>query len=142
MDISLVPPGQVAGLVPALLPYLQESQEWSKGRVGVDDLLRMVLNGQMQLWAVHEKEVVYGHVITEIKQYPQCKMLTVQYCAMKPWTMELVSTKMHETAERFAKDAGCSGVEFVGRPGWRNVAKEQGYEVQSVVYQKFFKEEL
>ena len=122
MDISIVPPGQVAGLVPALLPYLQESQERSRGRVSADDILRFVLNGQMHLWAVHEKEQVFGHIITEIKQYPQCKMLVVQYCAMKPWTMDLVSAKMHETAERFAKDAGCAGVEFVGRPGWRNVA--------------------
>jgi hypothetical protein len=56
--------------------------------------------------------------------------------------MDLISTKMHETAEKFARDAGCAGVEFIGRPGWRNVAKEQGYEVQSVVYQKFFKEKL
>lgn len=142
MDISLVAPGHVAGLVPALLPYLFESQEWSRGRVTADDILRMVLNGQMQLWAVHEKENIHGHVITEVKQYPRCKMLTVQYCAMKPWTMDLISEKMHETAERFAKDAGCAGIEFVGRPGWRNVAKEQGYTVQSVTYQKFFKEEL
>ena len=140
MEIDLVSPGHVAGIVPALLPYLQESATWSKGRVTPDDILRMVLNGQMHLWAVYDKEAIYGHVVTEIKHYPQCKMLTVQYCAMKPWTMDLVSAKMHETAERFARDAGCAGVEFVGRPGWRNVAKEQGYEVQSVVYQKFFKE--
>ena len=140
MNIGLIPVGQVAGLVPALLPYLQESQEWSKGRVLVDDILRMVLNGTMHLWAVHQDDVVYGHVITEIKEYPRCKMLTIQYCAMKPWTMDLVSEKMHEIAERFAKDAGCAGVEFVGRPGWRKVAAEHGYEVQSVMYQKFFKE--
>lgn len=140
MDISLIPPGRVAGLVPALLPYLFESQEWTKGRATVDDILRFILNGQMHLWAVHDEETVHGHVITEIKQYPQCKLLTIQYCAMKPWTMDQISAKMHETAERFARDAGCAGVEFVGRPGWRNVAKEQGYEVQSVMYQKFFKE--
>ena len=140
MEISIVPPGQVAGLVPALLPYLEESSAWTRGRATTDDLLRMVLNNQMQLWVVLDKDSIYGHVITEIKTYPQCKMLTVQYCAMKPWTMELISEKMHATAERFARDVGCAGIEFVGRPGWRNVAKEQGYEVQSVVYQKFFKE--
>ena len=140
MEISLIPFGKVAGLVPALLPYLEESEKWTRGRSTVDDILKAVLTGQMQLWAVHDQESIYGHVITEIKQYPQCKMLVVQYCAMKPWTMDLVSEKMHEMAERFAKDAGCTGIEFVGRPGWRDVAKQQGYTVQSVVYQKFFKE--
>jgi hypothetical protein len=140
MEISIVPFGKVAGLVPALLPYLEESEKWTKGRSTADDILKSILNGQMQLWAVHDQESIYGHVITEVKQYPQCKMLVVQYCAMKPWTMDLVSAKMHETAERFAKDAECAGIEFVGRPGWRDVAKQQGYTVQSVVYQKFFKE--
>jgi len=42
---------------------------------------------------------------------------------------------------RFARDAGCSGIEFVGRPGWRKQADKYGFEVQSVGYQKFFKEE-
>jgi len=86
MGITLVAPGQVAGIVPALLPYLQESAGWSRGRVTTDDLLRFVLNGEMQLWAVHENGNGYGHVITEIKQYPRLKMLTVQYCDMKPYT--------------------------------------------------------
>lgn len=142
MNIHLVPPTNVAGLVPALLPYLEESEAWARGRVNADDLLQFVSNGRMNLWVVEEGENVYGHIITEVKEYPQLKMLAVQYCAMKPWTMDLVSDKMHEIAERFAKDAGCAGVEFIGRPGWRNVAKENGYEVQSVVYQKFFKETI
>jgi hypothetical protein len=67
-------------------------------------------------------------------------MLTVQYCAMKPWTMDLISDQMHSIAEQFAKSAGCAGVEFVGRPGWRKTANEYGYAVQSVMYQKFFEE--
>jgi hypothetical protein len=52
MNISLVPIGQVAGVMPSLFPFLAESVKWSRGRVVVDDILRFVLNGQMQLWAV------------------------------------------------------------------------------------------
>jgi hypothetical protein len=138
MNISLVPYGSVSRVASALLPFLVESQNWTRGRATVDDLLRFVLNGQMQLWAVHEESTLYGHVITEIKIYPQCKMLAVQYCAMQPGVMELVEDEMHDKAARFAKDAGCAGVEFVGRPGWRKTADKYGYEVQSVMYQKFF----
>ena len=138
MNISLVPYGSVAQVAAGLLPFLMESQNWTRGRATVDDLLRFVLNGQMQLWAVHEGNNLYGHVITEIKPYPQCRMLTVQYCAMQPGAMELVEDEMHDKAERFAKDAGCAGIEFVGRPGWRKTANKYGYEVQSVMYQKFF----
>lgn len=138
MDISLVPVGQIAAAVPAVLPYLQESAEWTRGRASADDILRFVMNGQMQLWVVHEDKIAMGHVITEIKTYPSCKMLAIQYCAMLPKTLAMIEDKMHHVAALFASDAGCAGIEFVGRPGWRQTARTYGYEVQSVMYQKFF----
>ena len=140
MDITLVPFGSVAQLVPALLPYLHESQEWTRGRATVDDLLRLVLNGQMHLWVVFENEKIYGHVITEVKEYPRCKMLTIQYCAMQPGTLDQINDKMQQIAMQVAKDAGCAGIEFIGRPGWRKTASKYGYSVQSVMYQKFFED--
>jgi hypothetical protein len=138
MNISLVSHGGVTALIPALLPYLQTSVQWARGRVTADDIIQLVLSGQMQLWVAHDAQVIYGHVITEIKTYPRCKMLTVQYCAMEPGTMSQVEDVMQDVASRFAKDAGCAGIEFVGRPGWRSTAHKYGYEVQSVMYQKFF----
>jgi hypothetical protein len=140
MKISFVPIGQVIGVMPSLYPFLMQSSEWSRGRVTVDDIVRFVLNGQMNLWAVHEEDKGYGHIVTEVKQYPQCKMLAIQYCAMTPWTMERIEDDMQKLAERVAKDAGCVGIEFVGRSGWSKTSNKYGYTVQSVTYQKFFKE--
>ena len=141
MRASLVPLGMVSSVIPALLPYLAESEKWSKGRASVDDILRFVLNQQMQLWVVHEENTIYGHVVTEIKEYPRCKMLVVQYCAGESDHMQYVDDEIFDLLDRFAKDAGCSGIEFVGRPGWRKQAEKYGFEVRSVMYQKFFKEE-
>ena len=140
MRIALIPPGMVADTIPQLLPHLKTSQEWAKGRVTVDNILKFVLDGQMQLWVGHEEGKIYGHVITEIKQYPQCRMLVVQYCAGEPNHMKYVDDEMFDLLDRFAMDAGCSGIEFVGRPGWRKQAEKYGFEVRSVMYQKFFKE--
>ena len=130
----------VAETIPQLLPHLKTSQEWTKGRSTVDDILRFILNGQMQLWVGHEEGKIYGHVITEIKEYPRCKMLVVQYCAGEPNHMQYVDEEMFNLLDRFAVDAGCSGIEFIGRPGWRKQANKYGYDVQSVMYQKFFKD--
>jgi hypothetical protein len=94
----------------------------------------------MQLWVAHQEGQVYGHVITEIKDYPRCKMLIVQYCAGEEDHMQYAEDEMFDLLDRFAKDAGCAGVEFVGRPGWRKQANKYGFSVQSVMYQKFFKE--
>ena len=81
LEISLVPIGNIASVIPGLLPHLAKSEVWARGRCSVDHILRFVLNGQMQLWVVFsaEEQLVYGHVITEVKPYPNYKMLVVQY---------------------------------------------------------------
>ncbi len=140
MKISYVPIGHIAGLVPALLPYLDKSVKWSAGRVCADDLLRLALTDILQLWVVHEEQDIHGFFGIEVKQYPQIRMLTVQYCAMETGTMAQVEDEMMRIAEDIAQKAGCAGVEFIGRPGWKKVVEDRGYAVQSTMYQKFFKE--
>jgi hypothetical protein len=142
LEISLVPNGHITSTIPGLLPYLAESAEWSRGRSKVDDILRFLLNGQMQLWVVFctEEQQIYGHVITEVKDYPRCKMLVIQYCAGEENHMQYCEDKMYDLLDKFAKDTGCAGVELIGRPGWGKHVKKRGYEVQSVMYQKFFKD--
>lgn len=141
MKIDLVPVSQLMSVVPALMPYLEESAKWTRGRAIAGDIVRFLLNGHMHLWAVHDGQGhVFGHVVAEVKPYPQCKMLTVQYCAGKSHTMQFVEDEMFNTLEDVARQTGCAGIEFIGRPGWRGVAKSHGFEVQSVMYQKFFEE--
>jgi hypothetical protein len=129
-------------MVAPLLRFLQESESWTKGRSSVDDIVRFVLTGQMQLWVVFDPDTqeIHGYVITEIKQYPQSKMFVIQYCAMNPNHMRYVEDSMHEKADRFARDAGCAGIEFFGRPGWEPHVKKRGYTVKTVVFEKFFDE--
>ena len=140
MDISLVPPQAVGFVLPHLMPYLVLSAKHTRGRADEKDIISFVTSGQMQLWVVIDGSHIHGHVITEIKQYPKCKLLVIQYCAMTTGVMAAVEDKMQDIASRFAKDAGCAGIEFVGRPGWRLTARKYGYNQHSVVYQKFFKE--
>lgn len=143
MKFSLLPVSQIAPAIPAILTYLGMSAQASRGRASVEDILRFLLNGQMALWLAYEQAdgepaVVHGFIATEIKQYPQCKMLVIQYCAGRTGALEAADDLVQQTLERFASDAGCAGIEFIGRPGWRGAARKFGYEVQSVMYQKFF----
>lgn len=142
LEISLVPVGKISETVGALYPYFKESELRTRGRSTVDDIVRFIINGHMQLWMIFspEEQKAYGHVITEVKQYPQCKMLTIQHCAGEANHMQYVEDKMYDVLDRFAKDTQCAGIELIGRPGWGKHVKKYGYEVQSVSYQKFFKD--
>jgi hypothetical protein len=138
MQLSLVPHGVIYTVLPQIISFLKVSEEWTRGRSTVDDILSFVLSGRMQLWVVFDDDGVHGHLITEVKHYPQCKMFVIQYCAMEPHTLAAVEDRMQELAEAYAKETGCAGIEFVGRPGWTKSMKRYGYDVQSVMFQKFF----
>lgn len=138
LHVALVPPGSIVDTLPQLLPYLRKSEVWARGRSTVEDIVRFVLNGQMSLWKVFDDadELIHGYVVCEIMVYPQARWLRVQYCAMKAHILSLVEGKMNELAERYARDKGCAGIEFIGRPGWRKYAEKHGYSVRSIMYQK------
>lgn len=141
-EVAYVPYGKLCYAVPALIEQLHKSELWTRGRATVDDIVRFLYTGQMQFWAVYDPEMLTtdGYVITEIKQYPQCKMLVFQYSAGVFGTLEGVGNLMFETLERFAKDAGCAGIEFFGRPGWGPHARKHGCTVKTVIYEKHFNE--
>ena len=80
MDLSLVPPGMVCSILPQILPYLKVSEEWTMGRATADDILSFILSRQMQLWVVMDDQNIYGHLITEVKQYHQCKICYSVLC--------------------------------------------------------------
>lgn len=138
MQISFVPFGTVVSVISGLVGYFYTAAKWSRGRANPDDIIRACLNGVYQLWVVHDDTKLYGFFATEVKQYPQVKMLCVQHCVIEPNRMAEVEDQMQTIAERYAKDSGCAGIEFVGRPGWKRHAGKYGYKTQSVMYQRFF----
>lgn len=142
-QIDYVPYGMLSSVMPRLLPYFQKSELWTRGRATVDDILKFLFTQHMQLWLVHDPEIrdMIGYVITELKQYPRRKMLVLQYCAGETQHMHYVESEMYAKLEAFAKAEGCDGIEFFGRPGWTRSAKQRGYSVQTVVYEKFFEGE-
>ena len=139
LQLSLVLLGDLPKTVPLVSTYLEEAASRTRGRCTATDLLRMIFNGQYTLWAVFDARAqrVHGCFVTEVKAYPQMNMLAVQHCVIDENLMEQVEEKMQETAANFARDAGCAGIEFTGRPGWRRHAEKYGYVSNSVSYTKF-----
>lgn len=137
LDIALIPFGQMYGVLPGLLPYLQRAQEVDI-RTSADALLRFFLTGQYLLWLVFDTETMrtHGFFSTEVKHYSQCKMLCIQHCVIEPQHMALLEQRMQELAAQVARSAGCAGIEFTGRLGWKKHARKFGYKLHSATFQK------
>lgn len=142
LQISLVLPEFVCRTLGNLGQYLEVAADWTRGRSRPVDIERAFVNGIYALWVVFDADdsKLYGFFATEVKQYPNRRMLCIQHCAIEPNRMAAVEVMMQPIAEQYAKDQRCSGIEFVGRPGWKRHAEKHGYKAQSVVYQRFFEE--
>lgn len=142
LNATLVPYGHLTAVLgaPSFMSLLHKSELWSRGRSSIDDIVAFLYSGQMKLWISYEADpwVVRGYVITEEREYPRCKMLVCQYCAAEDHSMLAVRDQMFTLLEQYGRDAGCAGVEFFGRPGWGAYVKKLGYDVQTVVYEKYF----
>ena len=141
--LSYIPRGILTEVVAQILPYLPKSEEWSIGRSQVDDIVAYLYSGQMHLIGVYDNDSqkMHGYAICEVKQYPQFKMLIMQYTAGEPGVMVHIEDRMHKFVEDLAKAFGCKGVEFVGRPGWKKTMLKHGYSADTIVYEKFFEGE-
>ena len=142
LDVSYIPPTSVLDIYDTVEKYFDKSALWSRGRASANDILGFILKSHMQLWLVYDAETYrsYGFVITEIRQYPQCKMLVIQYCSGESNHMKHVEEKMYAVLDEFARVSNCAGIEFYGRPGWEPHVKKYGYTGKAVVYEKFFNE--
>ena len=139
--VSLVPYGYYYKVLPSLARHLEVSEMWTRGRAAVDDIIAFLYSGQMNLWMVWEDaNNPDGYVITEVKEYPRCKMLVLQYCAGDFSVLEKAGDEVFKVFERFARDTGCSGIEFFGRPGWKRHAEKHGCNIQTVIYEKYLDE--
>ncbi len=138
--MTWVPYGNLTAILPQLVPYLRKSELVSHGRSSIDDIVRYLYTGQMLLWVIYEEgtEKPVAYVVTEVKQYPQQKMLVWQYVASDEGILDGVEELTHKTIESFAKDVGCNGLEAVGRFGWKRMTKNFGYKSYAVLYEKFF----
>jgi hypothetical protein len=141
LDISLVPPGSLTNALFCLADRLKIASELTSGRCSVDDLVRLIVTGQYSLWLIidTEKNTLVGFFTMELKAYPQKRLMCIQHCVTDPGVMENgFDAHMQDVMERFSKDMGCVGIEFVGRFGWKRFVNALGYKAMSTVYQKFF----
>jgi hypothetical protein len=100
----------------------------------LDDILRAIKQRDMQLWVVHENDELKAVCVTEIRQWPQAKILTAIIVAgndMPHWVYAL-----DDTLTRYAVAHGCKAIEAHGRKGWKPTLSELGWRDVVVTYAK------
>ena len=120
--------------------HLKKSVKRSYGRTNTNDIFQECLMGQSHLWIFYRDDEfpeLIGCGITQINEYPSgLRMLNIDHLSGK--NQELWTKEGLDKVESFAVDAGCDGIEALGRPGFWNWLKDDNWDKIAVAYQKKF----
>lgn len=136
---SVVPPVRVPYEWPGVYNLLAPAVERSGGRWTMGDLLVSLCTSVYTLWIGYDSTgIVKAAAATQICSYPRCKMLSIQFLGgsgYDTWCDELLTL-----FEKYAKDAGCHGVEATARLGFWPLFKRRGYDRSYAVFETTFED--
>lgn len=134
-DAVLVPMHAIEEAWPLAQRFLIPAILMSGGRTGEIDIYEDCVDGHSHLWlAIGEDGLCYGAAVTAFGQYPNLKVLQVQWLG----AIDLESTMAValKTWEKFAVETGCARIEFTGRRGWKKVLQPFGFVERYVFLEK------
>lgn len=106
------------------------------GRMTTSDIKRFIEQEIMQLWAVHDGEIL-ATMVTQIVVYPRLKalrVLTLSGEGMDEW-LDIVL----DTLQGYGKEKGANVIEMIGREGWGKRLKKEGWETKQIVMTRSIK---
>ena len=119
-------------------PLIKKAVTYSGGRHTVNSTKYLLKQGMMDLFIVFKTiKDIEAIIVTQKSIYPAKTMMTVVLCGgknMNKWAGEGIKTIME-----YAKEKGCTGVEVMGRPGWRKIFnKHVKYKESYVTFETHF----
>jgi hypothetical protein len=116
---------KIEGLWHEVLPFLERALAYSDGKFKADDVKKMLIERDMQLWLIYNNTGLKGICITQIIEYPQSKRLGIPFIAgtdFKEWKSGWYVIR------EWALEHGCDSVETQGRDGWERELKPFGFK--------------
>lgn len=139
-EVSMIPSIMVEMTWPDIEKHIAKAIAYTEGRDTVGEVYGRLVTQRSQLWVPirmdgsEDQTTIVGAVVTSVPAYPQKKTLKIEYCGgsyLKGWLQPLLAI-----LERFAREQNAESMEFWGRPGWKRILKDAGFESPVMFYEK------
>lgn len=134
ITVSLPGLDEIADCWPILGPMLARATKRVRGYEPID-LLQLVMLGRMNMILVRERGRIAAVAVTEVHQYPRCRVLECPFIAgtgMRRWGRHFL-----DVIEAQAEALGCEDIAGWDRKGWAHF----GFEVVGVAVMRRRKDE-
>ena len=118
--------------------HLRRFEKRARGRCTVDDIGKMILLGEQQLWIVlDEDQKIIGSVVTQVWEYPRKKVTEIVACGGNSDNelYEYIFQSM-SVLEDFALENDCDVLKIEGRKGWLRPLSKLGFEQTAILLEK------
>jgi len=109
---------------------LKRACDFSTGRYDIISLRKEIDSGSQVLWLLYrgDNELIAA-ITTAVSAYPLKKLLNISFCGSNDEGIWLKHRDIIiSTLETWAHEAGCDGIEVVGRAGWAKSLKPLGFK--------------
>lgn len=103
---------------------LEKALKDEYNRCSIEHVHEMIKSKDAQLWALHDDDIK-AVMVTEIINYKNLKAVKIWLVTgveLHKWLDTLI-----ETVSKWAKENGCTVMEFTGRKGWEKVLNKKGF---------------
>jgi hypothetical protein len=113
-----IPAQCVPNVWATVAPMLKKAVDRSHNDYLLDDVLKCILEREMQLWVYEKDGIITGCCVTMIVTYPQRKICQLPYLAGKGLKEFLTQENI---ITEWARANGCTRLEGFDRGGWARV---------------------
>lgn len=133
MNMIAIPAHQVEWLWPDICSGMERLFKQSLGLFNAEDIRDNCAKGQWLLFCMFEDGEPVVSIVVEIREGEQ-RVFDVGFCwgtRLDDWIDDVYSNFV-----RIARECGCDAIAFKGRPGWRKLAQNFGFTINSMTYVK------
>jgi hypothetical protein len=131
MNFIAVPREAIAQAWPALSDGIDGLLKINLGTDTKGKIYRECLSGEALMFAMYEDGEPVVVLVATLTQGDDL-IFNVQYCwgsRVNDWIDEV-----YNSFETIAKQAGCKTILFNGRLGWRKLARQYGFRINTMIY--------
>ena len=130
--ISPVRPELVDVVWPAASDMLEPATDTSAGKIGIDDVYKSVVNGELVLWMILEDGVPMAFYTTRLIEYPNRRAMAMDWVGgsgLSSWLNAAL-----DAMEKHARANNCQHLEGFGKLAWGRILKRRGWKPEYVAY--------
>jgi hypothetical protein len=125
IDVSLPPPDDILLCWPQIEPILKRATDRDRAYEPIDILL-LVMQGRLSMFVIRDGGPIAAVVVTEIRQYPRCRVLEVRFIAGTG--LRRLFRPILDALDAQAESLDCISIAGFERKGWSRF----GFEIIGV----------